>query len=635
MRTIVRGRTLFSATVAAAVAASAAVASAQETQDGTQSAFALDRFQPAFAGDRMFGVSSPFVAGHLTPHAMLVADYAHNPLVLRRDGEKIGAVVGGQLFLHLNASLALWNRLGINLDVPLAVYQGGDNPAIGTDNFTSPQSAQIGDVRLGLRLSVLGKYWDPVQVAVGGYVWLPTGSSDAGSYVSDGSVRALPQLIAGGLVKDRIVWSTTLGVEIRGAKTIANVQQGSSFQFGLGAGYLLGEQKHVQIGLESSIGTVLDDPNSRNTNAELLASARFRFLNDFEAGLAAGPGLTSGQGTPSFRGVLTFAYTPEQKKSDKDHDGIPDAEDACPDVFGVSDPDPNKNGCPLDKDNDGIPDAKDACVDVPGVKNADPKKNGCPSDKDNDGIPDAKDACPDVPGVADPDPKKNGCPPDKDNDGIPDAKDACVDVPGVADPDPKKNGCPPDKDNDGIPDAKDACPDAPGKAHADPKLNGCPDTDEDKILDPEDACKDVKGVRDPDPTKNGCPPKNVIIKPTEIVITEQIQFDLNKATIKPVSNAILDSVARVLKDYPELALVEVQGHTDSTGSAKLNEKLSQARADSVKDALVKRGIDASRLTTKGYGPSVPIAENKTAAGREKNRRVQFVVLNNTVKAEKK
>jgi len=110
--------------------------------------------------------------------------------------------------------------------------------------------------------------------------------------------------------------------------------------------------------------------------------------------------------------------------------------------MGVPSEDPKKNGCPPDRDGDGIPDAEDACPDTPGVKSADPKKNGCPPDRDGDGIPDAEDACPDTPGVKSDDPKKNGCPRDTDEDGIPDAEDACPTEKGVKDPDPKLNGCP-------------------------------------------------------------------------------------------------------------------------------------------------------------------------------------------------
>src|SRR6185503_4698089 len=128
------------------------------------------------------------------------------------------AVVQNQLFLHLNGSLALWQRLNVNLDVPVALFQSGSiesgqSLALGNQSVTSPSKAQFGDLRLGLRYRILGDYQDLFQLAVGGYLWFPTGASD--SYVSDGTVRGRPEVIAGGR-GDRIVWSASAGVDVRG-----------------------------------------------------------------------------------------------------------------------------------------------------------------------------------------------------------------------------------------------------------------------------------------------------------------------------------------------------------------------------------------------------------------------------------
>ncbi|MFT3768516.1 MAG: OmpA family protein [Minicystis sp.] len=583
--------------MALALGAAPAVAAAQ------QQGLALDRFDPAPAGDRMFGVPSPFAAGSLTPHVMLLGDYAHNPLVLRyaNSGTKVASVVSNQLFLHLNGGISLWNRLNINIDVPVALFQSGDSPTVGGFSFTSPSKAQFGDLRAGLRVRLFGEYHDPFQIAVGGYVWFPTGPS--GSFVGDGKVHGQPQVIVGGRT-DRIVYSAAVGPEIRAASTIGNVEMGSTFKWGAGLGFLLLDNRHLQLGLEASGGVSLRDVQKRNINAEVLADARYRIIDDLEVGVGLGPGLSAGIGTPDFRGVLMIAYTPEQK-ADRDRDGIIDAEDACPDVKGVHSDDPHKNGCPLpqDRDGDGIPDELDACPDVKGVADADPKKNGCPPDRDGDGILDAEDACPDVKGVPNADPKKHGCPPptDRDGDGILDDVDACPDVKGVPDPDPKRNGCPPRVDTDG-----------------------------DGIFDDEDACPNEKGVRDPDPTKNGCP-RAVRVSEAEIFILEQVQFDTGKSTIKKVSDPLLDEVAGVLKEHPEITKIEVQGHTDNRGGAAMNKALSNARAKEVMKALIKRGIDKNRLTAKGYGEEKPIASNDTDEGRQKNRRVQFTIVDKRAK----
>jgi outer membrane protein OmpA-like peptidoglycan-associated protein len=585
----------FSCVIGTALAAAALAAAAPAVAQQQTQSLALDRFNPAPAGDRMFGVQSPYVAGEMTPHVMLLVDYAHNPLVLKRvsNDSSLGAVVKNQLFFHLDGGLALWNRLYVNLDVPVALANSGDSPnPTGAAPFTSPSSAAFGDLRLGARVRLWGDYFDPFQIAVGAYLWFPTGSKTA--FVSDGTVRALPQVIVGGRTS-RIVYAAALGPEIRKGQSFAGVGQGAMLDWGAGIGFLLLDDRHLQLGLEANGGLTFKDVQKRTTNAELLAHVRYRIVAPLEIGVGAGPGLTSGIGTPDVRVVGMLAYTPEPTQ-DRDHDGILDKDDACPDVYGVPTNDPRTHGCPPP-----------------------------PPDRDGDKIPDAEDACPDVKGVADPDPKKHGCPPDRDGDKIPDAEDACPDVKGVATPDPATNGCPPDRDGDKIPDAEDACPDVKGVRTVDPRTNGCPpDTDGDKIPDAEDACPDKPGPRDPDPKRNGCP--LVHVTATEVFILDQVQFDVDRATIKKVSDPLLDRVAAVLKEHPELIKIEVQGHTDNTGVRLHNKQLSQARADAVLKALVKRGIAAKRLTAVGYGQDKPIEDNGAEAGRAKNRRVQFVIL---------
>jgi outer membrane protein OmpA-like peptidoglycan-associated protein len=498
----------------------------------------------------MFGVPSPYAAGQLTPHVMLLADYAHNPLQLRSvpaDAER-GSIVKNQLFLHLNAGIALWDRLNLDVSVPLAVLQNGDDPSAGGQAFSSPSSAQFGDLRFGLRVRLFGEYHDPFQIAVGGYLWAPTGASD--SFVSSGRARGLPQLILGGRIDERLVWSAAAGPQIQSPSTFANVEQGTMFKWGAGFGFLLLENRHLQIGPEAYGAATLRDVEKHTTNAEILLDVRYRIVDDVELAAGAGPGLTSGIGTPDFRGLFSLAYTPEQKQKQKEPVIVPEAP---------------------------------------------------PADSDHDGILDSDDACPELKGIADEDPKKNGCPPppkpvDTDGDGIFDPDDACVTVPGVADEDPKKNGCPLPKDSD-----------------------------QDGIFDPDDACPAEKGPADEDPKKNGCP-KSVRVVENEIVILEQVQFDTGKATIKKASSELLDEVAAVLTQHPEMTKVEVQGHTDNRGSAALNKTLSQARADAVRKALILRGVGGERLVTKGYGPDKPIDENSTDEGRQRNRRVQFLIL---------
>lgn len=180
----------------------------------------------------------------------------------------------------------------------------------------------------------------------------------------------------------------------------------------------------------------------------------------------------------------------------------------------------------------------------------------------------------------------------------------------------------PDRDGDGVPDAVDLCPDQPGPK----ELDGCPDTDGDGIPDREDKCPTQPGP----PENDGCPlgaEEPVIeIGKSGILLKDSVHFDTGKDTIKSDSFALLDQVAKLLLDHPEMKKVRVEGHTDNVGNAAYNKELSQRRAASVVRYLVSKGVPESRLVPVGYGLEQPIASNATALGRAKNRRVAFTIL---------
>ena len=227
-----------------------------------------------------------------------------------------------------------------------------------------------------------------------------------------------------------------------------------------------------------------------------------------------------------------------------------------------------------------------------------------PKDSDNDGIIDDRDKCPTVPGVA----KYEGCPvPDTDKDGINDDNDKCPTVAGLA----KYEGCPvPDTDKDGINDEDDKCVTQPGVA----RYQGCPvpDSDGDGVNDEEDKCPRVAG-----PVDNfGCPV--IGIKSYEIV------FKTGSAVLLAKGKPILDTVVAYLKRNPDVD-VTIDGHTDNTGTDKVNIPLSQRRAEACKKYLVSKGINGDRLTTAGFGSTQPVADNKTAEGRQKNRRIEIKI----------
>ena len=256
-----------------------------------------------------------------------------------------------------------------------------------------------------------------------------------------------------------------------------------------------------------------------------------------------------------------------------------------------------------DTDGDGVYDKNDACPEVPGLE----AFNGCP-DSDGDGIEDSKDTCPNEAGLA----EFNGCP-DSDGDGVSDNKDNCPNVAGLE----ALAGCP-DADRDGVTDASDNCPNEAGPA----ANNGCPwpDTDGDGVLDKDDQCPNEAGTA----ANNGCP--EIVVPTAEVQkqLTEYartINFNTGKSSFKSGTEPTLEAITAILKEYPK-ANFTIEGHTDSTGSDALNQRLSDARAHAVMDFLVNNGISAARLSAKGYGETMPIDSNKTRAGRAANRRVE-------------
>lgn len=261
-----------------------------------------------------------------------------------------------------------------------------------------------------------------------------------------------------------------------------------------------------------------------------------------------------------------------------------------------------------DTDGDGVYDKDDSCPDVAGLV----AFNGCP-DTDGDGIQDSKDSCPNVAGLA----ALNGCP-DADGDGIADKDDMCPNEKGSS----ANRGCP-DSDGDGVVNKDDKCPNVAGPA----ANGGCPwpDTDGDGVLDKDDNCVNEAGPA----SNNGCP-EPVITEAAVKTINmgaKSILFNSGRSSFKSGVSKDLDAIVAIMNEFPK-ATFAVGGHTDSTGSAKINARLSQERADAVMNYFVNKGVDASRLTAKGYGSANAIDSNKTRAGRANNRRVEIKVANN-------
>jgi outer membrane protein OmpA-like peptidoglycan-associated protein len=369
-----------------------------------------------------------------------------------------------------------------------------------------------------------------------------------------------------------------LGVQIKVAPNANIVMQGeyrfsftegrNNLQYGLGFNYLFGkgvvpekEEEKEDVGIDSDNDGVID-------NLDLC---------------------------PQIAGLKELNGCP-----DSDGDGIADYQDKCPGDAGLK----SLAGCP-DSDGDGVSDVEDKCPDIAGLVDND----GCPDgDRDNDGVPNSKDNCPDIAG-----PESNGgCPPvviDADKDGIPDDQDVCPNLFGSA----TANGCP-DRDGDGTPDSDDKCPSTFGPA----VYNGCPDTDGDGIDDGRDRCPNTAGPV----STNGCPEISQADQKVLQIAMRAVQFDSGRSTLKSESFSVLKQIADIMKRYPDYNLM-ISGHTDNTGTATANQKLSERRAKACYEYLTTQGVSAGRLNFAGYGESRPISDNNSLRGRSLNRRVEF------------
>ncbi len=339
-------------------------------------------------------------------------------------------------------------------------------------------------------------------------------------------------------------------------------------------------------------------------------------------------------GTQRFNVQMGMNLSIGRDSGDKDRDGVKNIDDQCPGTpikqLRKLCPDVKRKnfvdsvGCLLDEDQDGVPDCYDQCPGTPFGWPVD--SVGCPFDSDKDGVPDCYDECPDTPFGVMVDSK--GCPLDEDKDGVPDHLDKCPGTPIGVQVD--ENGCPIDSDGDGVPDYLDKCPNTPVEAYTTIDENGCPkDSDGDGVPDYLDKCPTVAGS----PDNYGCPELKREVRNLFKRAMQGIQFETGKDVILSRSFPILDAIANVMFENPTFNLT-INGHTDNVGKDETNQLLSERRAASVRRYLIGKGVAEERMTSNGFGATIPIADNKTKAGRALNRRVEFLVTYEEITYEK-
>jgi len=621
----------------------------------SSTAFQVEIFEPQPAqGVNLLNLVKSDVMQHLYPSFGVFAQYVDDPFELARQADQdivVSRLVKSQFKVEPWVAFGLFDIVDIGVVIPLVVSQSGGSLAF----FNEPQDAvagfAMGDIRIVPKVRIL----DPDDafgfgLAFAAQIYLPTG--DTATFNSYGSARFAPTLALDWRdAHSGFTIAANIGYTFQPRATAHNLVLDDSLRWGFGIEVPLIADKvkllatiHGIMALEANrdpadLSKALDDGFTSPVETDLALNLRF---GAFVVQLGGGLGLTNGVGAPDFRAFLSFGYTPVTY--DRDGDGILDRDDKCPDVPEDKDGFEDKDGCPdLDNDHDGIVDVSDgamlpdgfgACRDQPEDKDGFEDQDGCPDlDNDQDGVPDTSDGRPDLAGFG-----------------------ACRDQPEDKDGFEDEDGCPDlDNDKDGVPDVSDGGPDATmigfGRCRNEPEDkdgfqddDGCPDPDNDRdgILDVNDGAKDASGFgvcRDQPETVNGvddtdgCPdqvaPKRVRVTQFQIEILDKVFFDYNKATIQPVSFTLLDEVATVLTQHPQLTKVRVEGHTDFHGDDAYNEKLSQERADAVQAYLVARGIAAGRLEGKGWGeqrPLIPGPAGKTNDGRAKNRRVEFHII---------
>jgi OOP family OmpA-OmpF porin len=387
-------------------------------QEQVADGYALNLLDAAQRGSEWFASESLDLRGHARTSFGFGYDWSNRPLMAAKPRRNI---VRNQMIVQPGASVILWERLRLALDIPVLVYSDGTTRVRDGVRYEAPPGdVALADIRLGAMLRLFGRHGGPLTAALGVHVMLPTGKENA--YTGDGALRAMPQLLVAGDYSG-FTYAGKLGVGLRAAAhELLGAQLGHYAYFALSLGVRMFERRFV-LGPELFGHTGLGDGTlwkRRTTPVEALLGMHYSFDNGMRLGVGIGFGLTEALGAPEQRGVASLEWNalmpappPVAADQDRDWDGVPDREDACSERPGPRSADVLLNGCPrvLDSDGDSIRDDLDACPEHVGPASDDPEMNGCPKpkDTDQDGVADAYDACPEQAGEATADPQTTGC----------------------------------------------------------------------------------------------------------------------------------------------------------------------------------------------------------------------------------
>ena len=592
--------------------------------------FPIERFRWTFARTGLSSAEWGGLSEAGSWDAGLWLGTANDPLVLLQKGAsgertELAALVAQRTGAALLLSYA-WTRVELGLELPLILAQSRGDRAPGVDGMlASISGAGLGDLRLAPKLAVLRQARAGLDLAVLASLTLPTGGQQ--DYRGERSVSLAPELAAS-RAHGRWRVAANLGYRARRNTTLLDLEVTDELFGVLALGRRLAQPLEVSAALTWATAARSPLASDNQDHLEALLGASWDAGPLQLTGLG-GLGASSGFGTPDWRVVVGARFGTAGARPDRDGDGVVDLADRCAGQAEDRDGWEDADGCPdPDDDGDGVLDAADGAPRVPEDRDGWKDEDGVPDpDDDGDGVLDAADACPRTAEVPNGWRDDDGCPDvrDADGDGVddtPDGGDVCPTEPEDVDGWQDADGCPdPDNAGDGVLDAADACPTVAGVEPA----RGCPDPDRDGdgLVDRLDNCPDEKG-----PLANqGCARKQlVVLTADKLEILDIVYFETAKDRILPRSFPLLNNVAAVLLAHPELTEVRVEGHTDDQGDEAYNLDLSRRRAAAVARYVVARGVDGARLSSEGFGERQPVADNRTPAGRARNRRVEFKLI---------
>ncbi len=597
----------------------------------------INAFRPAIDSRGYITVNASQPLGHKELSFGLVTNWGHSMLTLEGNGgakyeveNVISPTLVGAYGLKLGPA-----ELELGISLPFHIMSGDRGPDSdgGTPSFPNDDKKfgfdgqGLGDVGVHLKTRFLSTSKGPkIGIGLIASLFLPTASEEDKWLGEDALTPQIMGIVDKEFGDDRLFRvAFNGGIRLRGETTFVDSQAGvtgadpdtpatndtvvakATIPFGVAMAYALVPQK-FDIVAETFGAVPLDGENW--FPAEAIGGVKVYLAKNSFLSIGGGVGFMPDKGgNPDFRGFMGIVFEPNI--GDRDGDGLKDDVDQCPDDPEDFDDFEDEDGCPEpDNDRDGILDYDDECPNDPEDKDGFEDEDGCPEgnefDRDGDGILDKDDECPDDPEDKDGFEDEDGCPDiDNDQDGILDVDDLCPDDPEDPDGFEDKDGCPdPDNDNDRILDADDQCPRIDGETE-------------------EETAETYNGNEDDD----GCPDRGrVVVTDTKIEILDKIYFEYNKATIKSQSFPILDAIVATLEGNPDIALIEIQGHTDERGSDSYNLDLSDRRAASVRTYVTDHGISGDRIQSQGYGETQPLDPKSNESAWAKNRRVEFLIL---------